>query len=389
MPSSAPHPQGLSDTPLTTRAERMMHLALQAANKARGRTRPNPMVGCVIARGERVIAVGYHARAGGPHAEVVALKKAGAKAKGADVYVTLEPCNHHGRTGPCTEALISAGVRRVFVGVRDPNPIVDGRGLRRLRQAGIEVSVGTLADDCDLLNEAFTLFVRHKRPLIAVKIAQSIDGAVATASGESKWITGAAARKMGHHLRNWYDAIIVGVGTVLADNPQLTCRVRGGRDPIRVILDTHARTPPDAAIIAQSADKVSTAPTWIMVGEGADAERVARLRATAAEVFVCPLRGARIDVQHVLKCLGEREVLSALVEGGPTLIGGFFDAHAVERLYAFIAPRVIGGMHAKHAVGGDGISVLNESVRLVHAKMSPIGDDWLIEGRVQFGGSDL
>ncbi len=355
-----------------------MQRALVEAARARGRTRPNPLVGCVIAKGERVVAVGHHAQAGTPHAEIVALRRAGRRARGADVYVTLEPCDHHGHTGPCTEMLIAAGVRRVVVATRDPNPLVDGRGVRRLRQAGVRVDVGLLRDECRKMNEAYEGYTRNGRPFVHAKLATSLDGRVATRTGDSQWITGPAARKRGHALRNELDAIIVGRGTIAADDPQLTCRMRGGRDPIRIILDTEARTPPKARVVRVA--KRSKAPTWIVVGRGALARRRAALDRAGAETFACKLARGRIDLNDLLTHLRERELLSVLVEGGPTVIGSFVDAGLVDKVSVFVAPLLLGGVDALSAVGGKGAAYIADAMRLSDLEVASVDGDLLITG---------
>lgn len=357
----------------------LMRRALDAARRGAGRTRPNPMVGSVIAKDGRVIAEAHHERAGGPHAEVGALRKAGARARGADLYVTLEPCNHHGRTPPCTDALIASGVRRVIVGARDPNPLVHGKGIRRLRRAGIEVVMGVLAEECRSLNRAFAHYIGTREPYVIAKLAESLDGRVATRTRESKWITGPAARREGHALRDVCDAIVVGVGTVLADDPALTCRLRGGRDPVRVIVDTEARTPPKAQVVRLA--RSSTAPTWIAVGEGAPARRVAALERAGAEVLRCKVRGGHVDLRDLSRKLGERELLSILVEGGPTLLGGFVDAGLVHEVYAFVAPLILGGEGALGAVGARGAARLGEALRLSIGEVRQVGDDLLVIAR--------
>jgi len=357
-----------------------MALALREAKRGRGRTSPNPMVGCVIVRRGEVVGVGHHSRVGAAHAEIAALRRAGPEARGADVYVNLEPCDHEGRTGPCTEALIQAKVRRVVVGIKDPNPLVNGRGLRRLRRAGIVVETGVLADECRHLNEAFELAMRRSRPLVVAKIAQSLDGRVATRQGESQWITGAKARQAGHRLRNELDAIVVGVGTVLADDPRLTCRVRGGRDPIRIILDTHARTSPRANVVRAS--KRSKAPTWIFVGPEASSRRRAALERAGAQVTATRLKGGRIALLPLLETLHQRQLVSLLVEGGPSVLGSFFDAERVDKIHAFVAPMVIGGTDALSSVGARGVAQLRNSSRLQRVQFERLGDDLHIVGYV-------
>lgn len=337
-----------------------MTRALEAALLAAGRTRPNPMVGCVIAHDERVVGVGHHACAGTAHAEIAALEEAREHARGADVYVTLEPCNHHGRTPPCTEALIRAGVARVFVGMRDPHPLVNGRGIRRLEEAGIEVKVGMLQTECRRVNEAFTHVVTTSRPFVVGKIAQSLDGRVATRTADSKWITGEVARRRGHAMRNTHDAILVGVETIRIDDPSLTCRIDGGRDPVRIILDTQARTPVSARVLDQDSD----AATWIAVGEDAPEARVEALRAAGAEILICASQDGRVSLENVLVQLGQRELMSVLVEGGPTVMGALRDQGLLNKVLVFIAPMLIGGDAARSALAGMGAAGLDEALRL-------------------------
>ena len=357
-----------------------MRLALAAAAQAQGRTHPNPPVGCVLVRGRRVIGTGHTQPAGQAHAEVAALRQAGPAARGADVYVTLEPCAHLGRTGACAEALVLAGVRRVFVGMSDPNPQVNGRGLRRLRRAGIEVQVGLLAADCAVLNRPFVACQRRGRVWVVGKVAQSLDGRVASASGASRWITGVPARRRGHALRDRYDAILVGSGTVRADDPRLTCRLRGGRDPIRIVLDSQARLSPTAQVLAITAR--SRAPTWVVVGENAPLRRCQALRRAGAEVLSCPLRGARLDLVQLMRQLCQRGLSSVLVEGGPTVLGALRDAALLDELYVFLAPRLLGGVGARAALAGDGAQALVEAPYLRQLQVEALGRDWLLHGIV-------
>jgi diaminohydroxyphosphoribosylaminopyrimidine deaminase/5-amino-6-(5-phosphoribosylamino)uracil reductase len=355
-----------------------MRRALAEAAKARGRTQPNPMVGCVIVRGDEIVAVGHHARAGKPHAEQVALRRAGPRARDADVYVTLEPCNHHGRTGPCAEALIAAGVSRVFVGMRDPNSLVNGRGIRRLRQAGIATEVGLLAGECARLNEAYAKYIVARRPFVVAKIAQSLDGRIATRTGASQWITGERSRRLGHRLRNELDAILVGRGTIAADDPQLTCRLPRGRDPIRILLDSQARTPTSARVVQLA--RSSRAPTWIVVGPRAPKARRAALERAGVETIACKLVRGGVDIDDLLDKLGERQVMSLLVEGGPSVLGSFVDAGAVDKLHAFVAPILIGGVGARPSVGARGVAELTDALRLEDLEVEKVGADLLLTG---------
>jgi diaminohydroxyphosphoribosylaminopyrimidine deaminase/5-amino-6-(5-phosphoribosylamino)uracil reductase len=365
-----------------------MQRALAEAAQALGHTHPNPLVGCVVAHGLRIVAVGHHRRAGGPHAEVVALRRAGARARGADVYVTLEPCSHVGRTGPCAEALIAARVRRVFVGSRDPNPQVLGRGIRRLRAAGIEVQVGLLAAQCRRLNAAFFFAMAHGRPKVTAKLAQSLDGRVATAGGESKWITGPAARRHGHLLRGLHDAILVGVGTVLADDPLLTNRSRRGRNPQRIVLDTHARTPVTAQLLRPGAP--GDAQPIIVTGPSPSAQRCAHLIRCGAQILPCRLNAqGRVDVVELLQSLAQREVRSVLLEGGPTVLGAFFDAGLVDHLQAFLSPSIIGGEQARSSVLGQGAASLRLRHRLKHLQWQTLGSDLLLSAEVAHSGAQV
>ena len=339
------------------------------------------MVGAVVAREETVLGVGHHERAGLAHAEVVAMENAGASARGADLYVTLEPCNHHGRTPPCTDAIIQAGIARVFVGTFDSNPLVDGRGVDKLRAAGIEVVTSILEENCRDANLAFLHYIQNKRPYVIAKIAQSLDGRVATRLGESKWITGEAARAQGHVLRNATHAIAVGIGTVLLDDPALTTRIPNGHDAFRIVIDTHARTPLTAQVVKLVGS--SEAPTWILVGETAPKDRVEALRKAGCEVIPCPVRDDVIDLEAAATLLGAREIVCLLLEGGPRLMGGFFDHKLVHEVHAFIAPLLIGGDKARSSVGGLGIGPLRDATHLDKLEITPLGSDIWVRGRVR------
>lgn len=327
-----------------------MARALALARRGRGTTRPNPMVGAVVVRGGRVVGEGFHRRAGTPHAEIHALAGLGKRAVGATIYVTLEPCCHTGRTAPCTTALINADVARVVVGVRDPNPLVNGRGVAVLRRAGIRVDVGCLQDQAQALNLPFFTWVKERRPLVTLKAAATLDGFIAPAKagkgGAPIWITGAAARAEAHVLRDSHDAILVGAGTVLADNPRLTVRLSGPRRAaaaarpfLRVVLDGRLRTPATAAILPPAGG----ARTLVVGASGAPAARVAALRRAGAAVVLLPARKGRVPVARLLATLAAREVQSLLVEGGGEVHAGFIAAGAVDRVAFFVAPRLLGG----------------------------------------------
>ncbi|MHB8918335.1 MAG: bifunctional diaminohydroxyphosphoribosylaminopyrimidine deaminase/5-amino-6-(5-phosphoribosylamino)uracil reductase RibD [Desulfocucumaceae bacterium] len=357
-----------------------MKMALDLAAEAMGRTSPNPMVGAVVVREGEIAGTGFHARAGTPHAEVVALKNAGDSARGSTLYVTLEPCCHHGRTGPCTEAVIASGVRRVVAATTDPNPLVAGNGLDRLREAGLEVDVGVMEEEARKINEVFIKYITTGCPFVVMKAAVSLDGKIATRSGDSKWITGPEAREYGHRLRDRYDAIMVGVNTVLADDPALTTRLpQGGRDPVRIIMDSSARTPPGARVIKGP----SEAPAVIMVTGSAPRDRVLKLREAGAQVVTLPANGeGRVDVQALMGHLAGREITSVLIEGGGEVHASALSSGMVDKVVWFVAPMLIGGRDAPGPLAGRGPLRLQEAVVLERVSVSRMGNDILIEGYI-------
>lgn len=361
----------------TATDRRMMSLALR--NGARGRPSPNPHVGAVVALGERVISVGHHPKAGLAHAEVVALAKAGEEARGATLYVTFEPCNHHGRTGPCTDAIIAAGIARVVIGVRDPLPHVPGAS-DKLRAAGIEVEIGVEETKAAALVADFAQHITTGVPFVRMKAAMTLDGYIATRTHDSKWITGPLARKQAHRMRDQSDAVMVGVGTVLADDPELNVRDVGGRDPVRVVLDTHLRTPPDAKIITHG----SRSPTWILHGPGVVAERARALSRKGVELIEVPTNtaGTRIDARAALLALGKRDIVRVLVEGGGQLHGSLLDQRLVRRASIFVAPILLGDEKAVRMVAGEGVTRIADALRLANQTVKRIGPDLLIEGDV-------
>ncbi|MDF9408136.1 bifunctional diaminohydroxyphosphoribosylaminopyrimidine deaminase/5-amino-6-(5-phosphoribosylamino)uracil reductase RibD [Pelotomaculum isophthalicicum JI] len=354
-----------------------MKMALELAARARGRTSPNPMVGAVVVKDNRIVGQGYHARAGTPHAEVLALAEAGNEARGATLYVTLEPCCHHGRTGPCADAVIAAGVAKVIIATIDPNPLVAGGGIRRLKDAGVEVVTGVMKEEALELNEVFIKYITTGLPFVVAKAAMSLDGKIATCTGESRWITGPEARAYGHRLRDWYDAILVGIGTVRADNPSLTARLANGegRDPVRIIVDSTANTPLDANVLNQH----SEAPTIIATTAGASPERLEALRQAGAEVLVVN-EGPRVELAKLLRILGKQEITSLLIEGGAGVHGSALAAGIVDKVVWFIAPKIIGGREAPGPVGGRGADDLSEAAELERVKVSRMGPDFCIEG---------
>jgi len=359
--------------------QRFMQRAIDEASRGLGRTRPNPAVGCVVVNDGTIVATGYHVAAGCDHAEVMALKAAGDRARGADVYVTLEPCSHYGRTPPCADALINAGVARVFIGMKDPNELVDGRGIRKLRAAGITVRTGILKASTHKLIEAFCHFIQHRRPWVVAKLAMTLDGRVATRDGVSKWITSEEARRAGHVLRNRCDAIAVGVGTVLADNPSLSCRIEGGRDPVRIIFDSHYRTPVDSEVVKLV--ERGSAETWVVGCQSEAGDSAAQtLAARGVKIIGVAESGGQISLPAAMDSLGQHDIVSLLVEGGPRLHGSFFDHKLVNKVHAFVAPAVMGGKDARSAVEGRGAATPSDSLQLEKVKIDKAGTNLWLSG---------
>ena len=360
--------------------QRFMQRALDLAARARGLTSPNPMVGAVVVRDGVAIAEGFHRAAGEPHAEIEALAAAGARARGATLYVGLEPCVHHGRTPPCAPAVISAGIRRVVVAITDPNPLVGGRGVAMLREAGLEVVSGVLEAPASALNRIFLTAMRERRPHVTLKAAATLDGKIADVHGASKWITGDAARVEAHRLRSEADAIIVGIGTVLADDPALTVRLDGPwpREPLRVVLDSTARTPATARLIHAG----TPARAIVAVGRDAPEARVRALEAAGVRILRCPGADGRVSPGDLLAELFSREVRGVLVEGGAEVAAAFVDAGLVDRVAMFFAPLVLGGAKAPSIVAGAGRE-LKRALALGPLDVRRIGDDLFVEADVR------
>lgn len=356
-----------------------MRRALELAERGRGLTSPNPMVGAVVVRDGEIVGEGFHARAGAPHAEVEALRAAGARARNATLYVTLEPCNHHGRTAPCAPVVQAAGVTRVVAALADPNPFVAGGGADALRAAGISVETGLLAEEAAAQNRVFVTAMRERRPHVTLKAGMTADGKIADVHGTARWITGEAARQEAHRQRSEADAIVVGVTTVLRDDPALTVRLETAwpREPYRVVLDTTARTPPRARLISGA----NAARALIAVGDAAPARRVAELEAAGAVVLRSPTRDGRVAVDAVLAALFAREVRGVLLEGGGEIHAAFLEAGLVDRVALFVAPVLLGGREAPSVVGGAGRE-LKSAVRLGPMSVRAVGLDLLLEADV-------
>jgi diaminohydroxyphosphoribosylaminopyrimidine deaminase/5-amino-6-(5-phosphoribosylamino)uracil reductase len=377
---------------LTARDDgKYLRLALVLAARGAGQTPPNPMVGAVVVRESRIVGRGYHTRAGAPHAEAVALAQAGKRARGAVLYVNLEPCCHFGRTPPCVDAIIGAEVREVVACMRDPDPRVRGRGFSALRRAGVRVRIGGLAREARRLNEDFVRRLVAGRPFVTLKAGMSLDGRIATRSGESKWITSPQARAAARALRSRHDAVLIGVNTVLRDDPRLTAPPpRGARaggtprsGPVRIVLDARLRTPPRARLLREGG------PQAIIVAlKGAPRSRRRSLQRAGALVLDVPGRGGRVGVGGVLRELGRRGITKVLVEGGSEILGALLDARLADRLVLFVAGRILGGRGALPVFGGKGVARLRDAARIKEMTVRPVGPDFQIEGTLVFPGGN-
>lgn len=349
-----------------------MRLALRLARKGLGRTSPNPAVGAVLVKNGRVVGSGWHRAAGMPHAEVEAIAAAGRLARGADLYVTLEPCSHQGRTGPCAVAILGAGIRRVSAAMQDPNPLVSGNGFAMLRTAGVEVHAGLLEGEAVALNRGWIHFVSTGLPHVTLKMATSLDGQIAGATGESRWVTGEKSRKLVHAMRNECDAVLVGGGTVAKDDPLLTCRIRGGHDPARIVLTSH---PERLAKSRMFSDR--SAPNLVIVPEGVPDSRLEALAATGAEIVRLPAGKGIIDPRAILCALGQRGIASLIVEGGGKVAGAFLREGVVDRLVLFIAPVMFG--EAVRSVAGWSAATPAEGRRFAISRIRRAGEDLMLE----------
>ena len=355
---------------------RWMVRALELAERGRGAVEPNPLVGAVVVRGGQVIGEGWHQRFGGPHAEVHALDAAGTAARGATLYVTLEPCCHHGKTPPCTDAVLHAGIARVVAALSDPFPQVSGRGADTLRDVGVEVELGLCETEARRQNAPYLKLLGTGRPYVHLKWAMTLDGKIATRRGDSKWISNPASRRLVHDLRGRVDAIIVGIGTTLADDPSLTARPPGPRTATRIVLDSAARLPP-ASTLARTAREV---PTLVVTAAGRDTASAERLRGLGCEVLSLAAEGGRPGVGALLDELGRRRLTNVLVEGGAAVLGSFLDARAVDEVHVFIAPRLAGGAAALTPVAGVGVERIAEALPLSDLQIQQIEGDVYLHG---------
>jgi diaminohydroxyphosphoribosylaminopyrimidine deaminase / 5-amino-6-(5-phosphoribosylamino)uracil reductase len=358
-----------------------MSLALSLANLAQGQVSPNPAVGAVLVKNDSIIGQGYTQPPGSDHAEIVALKQAGREAQDSILYVTLEPCCHFGRTPPCTESIIKAGIKEVHFSLLDPNPLVAGKGQAALEAAGIKTWAGESADQASKMNEAYIKYITTGLPFVTVKFACSLDGKIATRTGDSKWITGEDARKLVQHIRYTSDAIMTGANTIISDDPHLTVRIaiKGGvthKQPLRIIVDGLGRTPWSARIFKEPGK------TLIVLGKSVSPDQKKALLANGAEILELPSKEGLLDLKELFTVLGKRETTSILVEAGGILTGSLFDSHLVDKVVAFLAPMVIGGAEARPAVAGLGIPKLQDAFKLKDCLFEKVGQDFMISGYV-------
>lgn len=357
-----------------TSHEFYMDLALNNAQAMKGQTDPNPLVGAVIVNDNRIVGVGTHLKAGEPHAEIHALRMAGDLAKGGTMYVTLEPCSHKGRTGPCAEAIVHAGINQVIIATLDPNPKVSGNGVKILEKAGIEVIIGIREQESKKMNEVFNKFIVEKIPFITLKSGITLDGKVATHTLNSKWITSEAARQDVHHLRNENMAILVGINTVIKDNPALTTRIPNGRNPIRIVLDSTLKIPLEFQLVTDKQAK-----TWIFTSKNYDVEKKQKLEALGIEVFVTSSEES-VDPSEVIQVLGEKGVASLIIEGGGNVNASFLEKKLIDKVVLYFAPKLIGGKDAPTFLEGTGFELMSEAVELTNTDVERIGKDFKFIG---------
>ena len=360
-----------------TTDEIFMKKALMLARRGLGRTSPNPAVGAVLVRDDRVVGSGYHKRAGAPHAEIEALSLAGKAARDATLYVNLEPCNHYGKTPPCTKAIVESGVRRVVVGITDPNPHVTGGGCEHLRSKGVEVTCGILHEECAQLNEAYITYITAGRPFVSLKVALTLDGWTATRTGNSKWITNERSRKQVHILRKRVDAVMVGVGTVITDNPRLIPYLlrSSSPNPTRVITDTHLRIPLDSMVLDSRASDL----TIIATGSKVSRQKKCAVEERGGKIIPCRLKKGRIDLSDLLKKLAALEICSVLVEGGATLFDSFVRDKLVDKFYVFFGPKILGGDDGVPFTRGPGCDIMPRCMELAVNRVKRFGDDIVVE----------
>ncbi|MCR1950037.1 bifunctional diaminohydroxyphosphoribosylaminopyrimidine deaminase/5-amino-6-(5-phosphoribosylamino)uracil reductase RibD [Clostridium sp. DSM 100503] len=359
--------------------KKYMQLAIDLAKNGKGKVNPNPLVGAVIVKNRKVIGQGYHKKYGGNHAEIEAINNSTESVEGATIYVTLEPCYHYGKTPPCVDKLISSKISRVVIGSLDPNPLVSGKSIDKLKQVGIEVNVGVLEEECFRLNEVFMKYIKTKKPYVVLKSAISLDGKIATKTGESKWITGEISRLKVHELRNELSAIMIGINTVLQDDPSLTCNINNGRNPIRIIVDSNLRIPLDSKILKNSHNY----KTIIATTKDADLKKKKLIEELGAEVLIIKSLNNKVDLNDLMIKLGELKIDGILLEGGGELNFSALKAEIVDKVMIFIAPKIIGGRNSKTSIEGEGINLLSESYKIYNLKTENLGEDILLTGYIK------
>jgi len=353
-----------------------MEYALRLAEKGRGKTLPNPMVGCVIVKQGKIIGGGWHKRCGGPHAEIFALNQAKEKAVGATMYVTLEPCAHQGRTPPCVDRVISSGIKRVVIAAQDPNPLVRGRSVKKLKWAGVEVVTGILGEQANTLNKGFHKYITQNIPFVTAKIAQTLDGKVATSAGESKWITSAKTRLYARRQRDAFDAILVGINTVLKDDPQLNPDSKD-KPWTKIVVDSSLKIPLTAKLFEKFSCIVATT-------RKASARKRSLLEKKGVSVVVCPSRAGQVDLKWLMRYLAAQEISNILIEGGSTVIGGALTLKIVDRMMIYMSPKIFGDRKALCSVAGLKVRHVQEALKLKNTRMTQIGDEFCVEGDVQY-----
>ncbi len=360
-----------------------MKRAIELAKKGTGYTSPNPLVGAVIVKDDRIIGQGYHESFGGPHAEVNAFNSLREDPKDATMYVTLEPCSHYGKTPPCTEAIIKSGISKVVIGMKDPNPLVAGKGISILEKNGIEVICEVLEYEVKKINEIFIKYITTKRPFCILKTAMTLDGKIATRTGDSKWITNEDSRKYVHQIRHKASGIMVGIGTVLVDNPSLTTRLEGkmGKDAVRIIVDTRARIPLKAKVLNLS----SQAKTIIATTDKSDKNKRKALEVQGAEILITPFKNNKVDLDYLMKKLGEKGIDSILLEGGSTLNYSALQQDIVDKIIYFISPKIVGGKSAITSVGGEGKKHIEDALRIKDIRICRFNEDIMVEGYLDKG----
>lgn len=356
-----------------------MKRAITLAVKGQGKVNPNPLVGAVIVKDGKIIGEGYHKKYGEAHAEINALNSLNESSKGATIYVTLEPCSHFGKTPPCVSKIIDSEISRVVIGMKDPNPLVAGRGIKKLKEAGIEVTIGVLEEQCRKINEVFIKYITTKIPFVVLKTAMTIDGKIATKTGQSKWITSEESRKLVHSIRNSMAGIMVGVNTVIEDNPELTCRITNGRNPYRIIVDSKLRIPIDSKVVINNSDN----KTIIATTNKGNKEKLKLLESKGIKMLLIGEKDGQVSLKELINKLGQVGVDGVLIEGGGSINFSALESGIVDKIMFFVAPKIIGGSEAKTPVEGEGVTTVNDAFKLSNLNVHTIGTDILIEGYIK------